>query len=118
MSADGQPQVGSDVVLMKGLEIAGVTKTQADGSFAINSVTPGVYELVSEKSTSVYRVWTPRMAPPAAKDAALLVESNTIVRGQEWSPLRRVLILSGIIGASGVIGGVIGYNLKDDDSAS
>ena len=118
LTIDGKPQPKTSVVLRRGAEVVAIAETTGDGSFAMSAVKPGVYELASAKSSTVYRVWTARTAPPAAKPAAMLVESNTIVRGQEWSPVRRALILSGVIITSGVVGGVIGYNIKDDDSAS
>ncbi len=120
MTAEGKPQPYSEVVLLKGAEVVGLAKTQVDGSFTIRQIRPGLYELATSHSTNVYRVWAPRTAPPAAQSTALLVQGNTIVRGQEgvWSPTRRALILGGIIITSGVVGGVIGYTIKDDESAS
>jgi hypothetical protein len=118
VSRDGKPQANSEVVLRNGREVLGTAKTQPDGSFAIKQVRPGLYEVATAKSSNVYRVWSARTAPPAAKPNAMLVEENVVVRGQEWSPVRRAVILGGVIITSGVIGGVIGYNIKDDDSAS
>jgi hypothetical protein len=118
MTTDGKPRANSEVVLRKGAEIVGSAKTQADGSFLIRQVRPGLYELSASQCTHFYRVWTARAAPPTAQNAALLVQGNTVVRGQEWSPIRRGLILGGVIVTSGVIGGVIGYNINDDDDAS
>lgn len=118
MNREGKPQANSDILLVKGNEIVTAAKTRDDGSFAIKLVRPGVYEIASANASSVYRVWNARSAPPAAQSTAMLVESNTIVRGQEWSPMRRALILSGVIITSGVIGGVIGYNIKEEDDAS
>jgi hypothetical protein len=119
MTAEGKPQANADVVLRKGTEVVASTKTHIDGSFTLKHVRPGVYELATAGSASLYRVWTTPAAPPAALASASVVEAGMVVRGQEeWSPVRRGLILGGIIVTSGVIGGVIGYNIKDDDSAS
>lgn len=119
LSVDGKPQANVDVYLCKGNQVVGQAKTQVDGSFVIRQVLPGVYELASARSANLYRVWSTGSAPPAAQQTALLVQQNTIVRGQgEWPPMRRALILGGVIITSGVLGGVIGYNIKDDDSAS
>lgn len=119
LTPDGKPQANADVVLRKGTEVVGAAKTQIDGSFVMRQVRPGLYELISARSANLFRVWNSRGAPPAALATATLVQSDLIIRGQEeWSPVRRALILGGVIVTSGVIGGVIGYNVKDDDSAS
>ena len=117
VTADGKPDADKPVVLLKGSEVVGLAKTKSDGKFAIRQVRPGLYELAPAKSTGLYRVWTARTAPPAAQSAALLVQGDTIIRGQNWSPIRRALILGGVIISSGVIGGVIGYNIKDDSAS-
>lgn len=119
LTADGKPQANADVVLRKGTEVVGAAKTQIDGSFALRQVRPGLYELVSARSANLFRVWNSRGAPPSAHATATVVQGDMIVRGQEeWSPVRRAVILGGVIVTSGVLGGVIGYNIKDDDSAS
>lgn len=118
LNSEGKPQVNSEVALVKGNDIVSVAKTQSDGTFAMKLVRPGVYEIASAKSSDVFRVWNARSAPPAAQTSAMIVESNAIVRGQDWSPTRRILILSGVVITSGVIGGVIGYNIKEQDDAS
>ena len=118
LAADGKPQANADVILCKGREVVGTAKTRVDGSFAMPQVRPGLYELASAQSVNLYRVWTARTAPPAAQATALLVQDTAIVRGQEqWSPVRRAMILGGVIVTSGVLGGVIGYNIKDDDAS-
>lgn len=117
--ADGRPQVNAKVILRRGADIQATAVTQADGSFTMKQVRPGVYEIASTQSSQAYRVWAARAAPPAAQPKALLVEDKMIARGQQdWSPARRALILSGVIITSGLVGGVIGYNINDDDSAS
>jgi hypothetical protein len=119
LNLEGKPQPHSDVLLRKGTEIVAAAKTNADGRFTIQQVRPGVYELAASRSANLYRVWSARMAPPAAQSNAVLIQTNPVVRGQEeWSPVRRAVILGGVIVTSGVIGGVIGYNIKDEDSAS
>jgi len=119
LNVEGKPQPNAEVVLRKGNEIVGSAKTQIDGSFALGQVRPGLYEIASAGSANLFRVWSQRTAPPSAQASAMLVQDTRVVRGQEtWSPVRRAVILGGVIVTSGVIGGVIGYNIKDDDSAS
>ena len=116
VNTEGKPQGERDVVLLRGNEVLGTAKTQADGTFAIKQVRSGTYELASAKAVNLVRVWQARSAPPSAQPTAMIVE-GPVVRGQEWSPLRRALILSGVVITSGVIGGVIGYNIQDDDAS-
>lgn len=119
LTPNGKPHANATVVLRRGTEIHGAAQTQADGSFTMRQIRPGLYEIASERSSQAYRVWAARVAPPSAQTQAMVVEDSLIARGQQdWSPVRRALILSGVIVTSGVIGGVIGYNVKDDNSAS
>jgi hypothetical protein len=115
-SASGQPRAGAEVVAWQAGQIVAATATQDDGQFAIRHLRPGVYEFNTARSATRFRVWAARTAPPGARRAALLVEDPLIVRGQQWNAWQRALILSGVIITSGVVGGVIGYNVKDDAS--
>lgn len=119
VTKEGRPRAAAQVNLCQGTGICASGTTDAKGGFVLRGVKPGVYQLATGEAAALYRVWTAPTAPPAAKPNALLVEGQSVTRGQlDWSPGRRALILSGIIITSGVIGGVIGYNIKDDDSAS
>lgn len=114
--ADGQPAKATEVVVLQGSKTIGLTRTENDGRFVFRDIRPGVYEIATPRSVAVYRVWNAGTAPPAAQNVSLLVEGDTVIRAQEWAVWRRVLILGGVIATSGVIGGVIGYNIKDDAS--
>jgi hypothetical protein len=116
-SSQGQPQGSTEVVVRRGGATVLTTKTQADGGFIVRDLRPGLYEINTDRSCGLYRVWAPQSAPPAAQQAALIVQRTTVIRAQEWNAWRRALILGGVIITSGVIGGVIGYNIKDDDAS-
>lgn len=117
LSPEGKPEPQQRIVLLKGVTVVAMSETQADGSFMMRPGRPGLYEVATSKASQLYRVWDARTAPPAAQQSAMVVQGTEIVRGQNWSAIRRALILSGVIITSGVIGGVIGYNIKDDSAS-
>lgn len=115
-SENGRPVNATEVAAYHGSKLVAVTQTNAKGEFAFNQVRPGVYEIATPRSVAVMRVWNAGTEPPSAQPRTLLVEGKSVVRAQEWAVWRRVLILGGVIATSGVVGGVIGYNIKDDAS--
>jgi hypothetical protein len=46
--------------------------TTADGSFSVKGLKSGVYHVAAAQGNGVYRLWTARTAPPAAKNAAIV----------------------------------------------
>ena len=116
-NAAGQPIANRAVTLSRGQEVVASAMTQKDGTFVMKDIRPGVYELATERVASPCRIWAKPAAPPIAHHQALMVESSQIVRGQEMPPVRRALILGGVRVTSGVLGGVIGYNIQDDSAS-
>jgi hypothetical protein len=117
IDVNGSPQNESVVRLQQdGRDVATVV-TDRHGRFAVANVRAGLYQVTSDRANGVYRVWTAQAAPPAAHGRVLLVDQETVVRGQggNW---RRTLLIGGLIISAGVIGGVIGYNIRDVDDAS
>lgn len=112
----GKPAANRRVTLSRGTTVVASALTQRDGQFILREVRPGAYELATDKIATPCRVWAKPAAPPIAQAQALLVESPQVVRGQEMSPVRRAVILGGVIVTSGIVGGVIGYNIQDDAS--
>jgi hypothetical protein len=91
---DGGAFVGQ-VVDQQGLPVRGVTVqirqedrevagavTDTDGQFRVSGLHGGVYQVVAGQTSTVYRLWAPQTAPPAARPAALLVSGQDVVRGQ------------------------------------
>jgi hypothetical protein len=116
-NAQGQPRATTELVVRHGGKQLTTTRSESNGKFAIRNLRPGLYEINTDRSYGLYRIWAPRSAPPVAQRGALIVERATVIRAQEWNAWRRALILGGVIITSGVIGGVIGYNIKDDDAS-
>ncbi len=83
-----------------------VTRTDADGRFAISGLAGGVYQIAAAESVAVFRFWAPGTAPPAAQAAALIVAGNGgLVRGQgPGSGVRRFFsspwVLAGLLAAA------------------
>jgi len=117
VDSSGKPLAGSRVLVRQNGQVAAEAASDATGKFALAGVRPGVYEVATGHTTGVYRVWTQKSAPPAAIDGVLIVDDENVVRaqGRDW---RRVMLVTGLIVTAGVVGGVIGYNIKDDDDAS
>ncbi len=109
----GRPHAGTVIVMRKDGRPIAQTTTGRDGKFAFAQLRPGVYEIASGDSSGVYRVWANRTAPPAATAGILLVDDNGVVRAAGQHNWRRGLLIGGLLITSGVIGGVIGYNVKD-----
>ena len=119
--SNGQALALSEVSLRQQGQVVAQTKTDKSGQFTFPGVRAGLYEIQSAGTSQVCRVWTAQSAPPSARDKALLVNRGDVVRGKggggggNWS---QIFLVSGLVIAAGVIGGVIGYNLKDDDDNS
>jgi hypothetical protein len=58
------------------------TITDDNGMFAAQGLRGGTYQIVTEQSQGVYRLWAPETAPPAAHQSAMVVTNPDIVRGQ------------------------------------
>jgi hypothetical protein len=116
VTAGGQPQCDARLEVRRAGHLVAAATTGSAGQFVVPDLPPGVYQLTTERSATLWRAWSNQAAPPSARSAALLVDEPVVIRGQPWDPWQRALILSGVIITSGVVGGVIGYNLKDDAS--
>lgn len=118
VDAQGKAQAAVPVCITKqGQEVAR-TKTDEKGQFAASGLSGGVYEVHTPISTTVYRAWSPRTAPPAATQVAVIVPEQNIVRAQMrggsalgW--LANPWVLAGIVAAAIAIPLAL-----DDDDAS
>jgi hypothetical protein len=94
------------------------TTTDANGMFAARGLRGGQYQVLTDDGVSVYRLWAPNTAPPAARPAALLVSGDQAVRGQwgngggvlGWMKAHPYLTAGGIAAAI-----AIPLALADDD---
>jgi len=111
----GKPHAGTPIRLRKAGATVHESTTSNDGQVVVAKLKPGVYEITSGTRGGIYRIWAPQTAPPRATSGILLIDERGVVRGARggW---QKAAIVGGVIITSGVVGGVIGYNIKDDAS--
>lgn len=118
LDAQGAGQAAIPVVVMRQGQEVGRAQTDANGQFAVQGLTGGVYHIATPTGVAMYRAWSPRTAPPAATPAAILVPDNSVVRGQfgtsAFGWLANPWVLAGIVAAAIAIP----LALDDDDDAS
>lgn len=120
VDAQGSPKVDSPIAVRRHGQTVGSSRTDAEGHFAIAGLQAGVYQLETAEGSGLCRLWTAEAAPPAAHDNVLVVCGQEVVRGQHGhrgpDARRRLLLIGGMAAAAGVIGGVIGYNIRQPAS--
>lgn len=78
----GLPMADQPVVLgQMGREVAR-TRTDASGRFRIGPLRGGTYHLSAGRHGQLVRAWVAQTAPPAARDVALVIAGDDVVRGQ------------------------------------
>jgi hypothetical protein len=102
VDAQGKPEAAAAVAIHQGRKQLALTKTNARGLFEVKGLKGGVYQVTSEKSTAVFRVWKNGTAPKKASKLALLVTDQPVVRAQFEG-----LGLGGLTTTTLVVGGVI-----------
>jgi len=114
LSTSAKPIAGADVVVCYGTHVIARTKTAADGSFAVKGLRAGAHTVQVGSRSHVFRLWTAAAAPPDAIRTVAVNGDNGVVRGQHMPPVNLPVVAAAL--TFGVIGGVIGYNIKDDDN--
>ena len=121
VGAQGQGMAGIPVSLRHEGKNLRTTKTGKEGYFAVKGLRGGVYQLVADDGHGVYRLWTPGTAPPAAREGAVLVVGNDVLRGQNPGPwkafLANPLIIAAVV-ATAVAVPVALHNAAQDRPAS
>ena len=84
LSNTGMPRLAASITLVQDNEVVSESRTNPDGEFSITGLRGGVYELRTDTSTRMVRLWAPGTAPPSAVDAAILIDGDNIVRGQQF----------------------------------
>ena len=103
VDAQGLPMPGADVTISQAGKVVGRAKTDALGQFSSGALRGGVYQVAAGNGVSTLRVWEASAAPPAARPVALVVGSQTVVRGQRSfgsMVCSDALILAAIIAAA------------------
>lgn len=93
-------------------ELVAEVTTGKNGQFMVKGLRGGIYEIISSQGEGSFRAWAEGTAPPAAKQFALLVNSDeNVVRGQwGWMPYPSYDLSVGQIAAisAGIAGLVVG----------
>jgi hypothetical protein len=82
VDTQGVPQAGAVVTIRQGEHEVVRTTTDQNGTFAAKGLRGGQYQLETENGISTCRLWAADTAPPAARQSALVVSGNDVVRGQ------------------------------------
>ena len=82
IDAQGQPMQETPVTLFDQNQRSSTAETDQHGRFAFAGLRGGVYQLVAAGGRASYRLWAPGTSPPIARQAALVVAGDEVVRGQ------------------------------------
>ena len=123
---DGKLLTQQKIVVRQDQEVVAEVITGKNGQFHVKGLRGGIYEIASERGAGRFRAWADDTAPPSAKQFAMLVENNKIVRGQfGLAPPQGTFPTSNFtvgewigitLGTAGLVVGTIA--LIDDDDAS
>lgn len=102
----GTPAKNAEVVVRQGSKEVARTTTDAEGRFAVNGLRGGAYEVSSGKTVGSYRVWQSDVAPPSAKEQALLVLGENGTRGQFGAAGGGVVLIAAAVIASIIISAI------------
>lgn len=113
LSSAGQPVDGALVSVFQGDERVATTTTGRDGTYSLAVSGGQHYVVVANGAQQIVRVWDATIAPPAARQDVVLVQSAGAVRGQDacydaCAPAAGCGIGGGGFGGGGVILGAAG----------
>ncbi len=77
-----RPVANTLVVISRDNRALAELRTDSQGRFSAGPLGRGIYLMQSGGQSRAFRVWTPKMAPPAAGQLALLVTGSQVIRGQ------------------------------------
>jgi hypothetical protein len=72
----------SVAILHDGLEVARA-RTDANGAFQVAGLRGGVHQIAGPSGTATCRLWQQGMAPPSARESAVVITRGPLVRGQQ-----------------------------------
>ena len=119
VDSNGQSLELTEVKLVQNNRIVASTHTDAQGTFQLDGLRGGVYQVHTDLPVGVFRLWAPQTAPPAAQASVLVIDGNQTIRGQK--PLRGRLIswlTNPWLIASGVAAAIAIPLALDDEDAS
>ena len=57
-------------------------RTNGDGVFQVPGLKGGIYQISCDQNHSIYRVWSTNAAPPSASNGVLIIQPDSVQRGQ------------------------------------
>jgi hypothetical protein len=100
VDAAGLESPGVTVTLRSHDNVVGQAVSGPEGKFAVGGLRSGVFQATAGQGVSIYRLWSPEIAPPAAGTSALIVDEQAVVRGQSSGIgrfLTNPLVIAGIV---------------------
>jgi hypothetical protein len=82
VDAQGRPQAATQVLVCRQQQVMATTTTDQNGQFSLHGLQGGIYQIFAGQGMKNFRLWAPGTAPPAARQSALLVAGDQVVRGQ------------------------------------
>jgi hypothetical protein len=73
---------GAVVSIRRGRGEVARTVTNKNGTFVVQNLRGGLYQVVAGRSQGLFRFWAPNTAPPSARSQALIVATSQVLRGQ------------------------------------
>ena len=101
LDGNGQAVAGTTIALVQLNRVTAITRTDKAGRYAFENVRSGSYLLQSPSASRMCRVWTTNTAPPNAIPQALLVEGQSVVRGNVMAFLGNPWVL-GLLAAAAI----------------
>ncbi len=82
VDAQGAGVEGASVSIRRNNRTIAETLTDSRGRFQVKHLTGGLYYVKAGRGEAIYRIWTAKAAPPAARDRAMIVSGQRPIRGQ------------------------------------
>ncbi len=82
LTKERQPAAKTRVSVRLGRKEVAATTTDERGQFRVAGLQPGLYQVVAADGFGLFRLWSPKVAPPSARSKALVVSGAMVVRAQ------------------------------------
>ena len=82
VDGQGRPVDGASVSIKTDAKVVATVVTDDKGEFSVREIRGGVHEVHAPQGAAVFRFWTAKAAPPAAKNRITIVSDAKAVRGQ------------------------------------
>ena len=122
LSTQGGPSKVQKILIRKDNQLVAEVATSPNGQFMVEGLRGGIYEITASQGAGSFRAWAEGTAPPSAKQFAVLVDSDEVVRGQwGWMPYPGSNMSVGqwigiSVGVAGLVVGTIALVREPDPS--